>query len=134
VISLESVEAATTDVAWPGKIGDRVGSFVGGGVMVLTAGHLLVEECVGIKLSSFIGTLLGPEDVGDRVGSFVGGGAMGLTVGHSFLKECVDIKLGWFVGTLLRLEDVGNQAGSFVGGGVMGLTVCPPKAILSSES
>ena len=102
--------------------------------MGLTVGHFFVRECVDIKLDSFVGTLLGPEDVGDRVGSFVGGGAMGLTVGHSFLEECVDIKLGSFVGTLLGLEDVGNRAGSFVGGGVMGLTVCPPEAVSGGES
>ena len=61
-------------------VGDQVGSFVGGGVMGLTVGHLFVGECVDIKLGSFVGTLLGLEDVGNRAGSFVGGGVMGLTV------------------------------------------------------
>ncbi len=48
--------------------------------MGLTVGHSFLEECVDIKLGSFVGTLLGLEDVGNRAGSFVGGGVMGLTV------------------------------------------------------
>ena len=70
-------------------VGDQVGSFVGGGVMGLTVGHLFVGECVDIKLGSFVGTLLGLEDVSDRDGGFAGGGVKGLTVGNLLIKELV---------------------------------------------
>ncbi len=57
--------------------------------MGLTVGHLFVGECVDIKLSLFVGALLGLEDVGNQVGSFVGGGVMGLTVGNLLIKEFI---------------------------------------------
>ena len=46
----------------------------------MNVGDSLIGRCVGIKLGSFVGTLLGLEDVGNRVGSFVCSGVMGLTV------------------------------------------------------
>ncbi len=59
--------------------------------MGLTAADLLVVEFVGIKLSLFLGVLLGLEDVGDQVRSFVRGGVTGLTVGDSLVGEYVAI-------------------------------------------
>ncbi len=70
-------------------VGDEVGSFVGGGVMGLTVGHLFVGECVDIKLGSFVGTLLGLKVVGNQDDGFVGGGVKGLTVGNLLVKELV---------------------------------------------